>query len=315
MKPAVSVVMPCLNGERHIRMSVASVLAQTMGDFELIVVDNGSTDGTLGVLAELAEPRLRVLHQPQRGVSRARNLGLGEARAELIAFLDSDDTWSPRFLEKMCAALAEQPSAVLAYCGWQNLGLPGGRGEPFVPPDYQTPEKTITLLGGCRWPIHGCLTRAGAITAAGGFNPNLVIAEDYLLWMEVAALGAIIRVPEVLAYYHHHDGPQATRNKARSALDTLRAKQLFLQRHPEIAAAIDTATLDAQTWGKLIEEGNSLYWRGDLESARPIFRHALQAGKGSRAERMRMWPSLLPSPVHRALAWAKQQFARQAGHE
>jgi GT2 family glycosyltransferase len=305
-QPRVSVIMPCLNGEAHVQHSIDSVLAQTAGDFELIVVDNGSADGTLEVLAGIADPRLRVLSQPERGVSRARNLGVAAARAGLIAFLDSDDTWSPLFLERMCDALAQHPAAVLAYCGWQNVGLPAPRGEPFTPPDYETPDKAATLLGGCRWPIHGCVTRAEAIKAVGGFDPALMIAEDYLLWMEVAVRGPIVRVPEVLAYYHHHGGPQATRNRARAGLDTLRAKHIFLARHPDIAATIPPQTVEALTWGKLIEEGNALYWRGDYENARPIFRKALAARKGSYTECLRMLPSLLPLPIHRALGHAKR---------
>lgn len=308
MSPGISVIMPCLNGAQHLQQSVDSVLGQSRGDFELLVIDNGSTDRSLEILAAMDDPRIRVLQQPEKGVSRARNLGLAQARGAFIAFLDCDDTWTPDFLEKMSNALESDPSAVLAYCGWQNLGLPGPRGAPFIPPDYQCAEKSVALLGGCRWPIHGCISRAEAIQAAGGFNPELIIAEDYLLWMEVAIQGKILRVPEVLAFYHHHAGPQATRNRARGALDTLLAKELFLSRHPEVAMQIPPNLLEALTWGKLIEEGNTLYWRGDYESARPLFRKALSACKGRPRELLRMLPSLLPLGLHRALGKAKQRF-------
>jgi len=128
--------------------------------------------------------------------------------------------------------------AVLAYCGWQNVGMAGARGNPFIPPDYETPDKMAALLEGCRWPIHACLADARAIHEAGGFDPRLVVAEDYLLWLEVATRGPIVRVAEVLAQYQHHGGVQATKHHARAVLDTLRAKQIFLTHHPEVAAAV-----------------------------------------------------------------------------
>ncbi len=308
MTPIVSIIMPCLNGERHIQATIDSVLAQTFDDFELIVVDNGSTDRTPEILGSVNDPRLKVLTLPERGVSRARNLGLREAHGAFIAFLDSDDTWSAEFLEKMHTALASDSKAALAYCGWQNRGLPGPRGEPFVPPDYENPDKAAALLEGCRWPIHACLTRHAAIIEAGGFNTQLTIAEDYLLWMEVSVTGTIIRVPEVLAQYHHHDGVQATHNLALAVLDTLRAKQMFLHQHPKIAEQIGTSKIESLTWDKLILQGNTLHWQGDIENARPIFRKALLSGHGSLAAKLRMLPSLLPLSVHRAIIAAKERL-------
>lgn len=306
--PHISIIMPSLNSERHIQAAIDSVLAQTFGDFELIVVDNGSTDRTPEILGAVNDSRLRVLTLPERSVSLARNLGLQKARGAFIAFLDSDDTWSAEFLEKMHAALVSDPKAVLAYCGWQNLGLPGPRGEPFVPPDYENPDKAAALLEGCRWPIHACLTRHAAIIEAGGFNTRLSIAEDYLLWMEVSAIGPIIRVPEVLARYHHHEGRQTRRNHALVALDTFKAKQLFLRRHPGIAKKIGPDKTESLTWDKLIHEGNALHWQGDLENARPVFRKALLAGHGSLSAKLRMLPSLLPLSAHRAILAAKERL-------
>jgi len=304
--PLISIIMPCLNGEQHIQTAIDSVLAQTFDDFELIVVDNGSTDQTPEILGTLTDPRIRVLALQERGVSRARNRGLKEARGAFIAFLDSDDTWNGQFLEKMHTALAFDSSAVLAYCGWQNLGLSGGRGEPFIPPDYETPDKAAALLEGCRWPIHACLTRRGAIVEAGGFNTELTIAEDYLLWMDVSATGAIVRVPKVLAQYRHHGGGQATHNRALVELDTFRAKQFFLHKNPQIASLLGKALVESLTWGKLVDAGNALHWQGDIESARPIFRKALMAGKGSFSEKLRMLPSLLPLKIHHGILIARK---------
>jgi glycosyltransferase involved in cell wall biosynthesis len=309
MAPPISIIMPCLNAERHIKAAVASVLAQSFSDVELLIVDNGSTDRTREILGRLADPRIKTFNLDKRGVSFARNLGLQHACGEYIAFLDSDDTWSPEFLEKMHLALEARPDAVLAYCGWRNVGLKGPRGDPFIPPDYEGPDKFEALLEGCRWPIHGALTRRSAIITAGDFNTDLTIAEDYLLWMEVSTTGAIVRVPEVLAQYHHHDGVQATHNLALAALDTLVAKQMFLGRHPEIAAQLGPVKIESLTWGKLIQSGNALHWKGDFINARPIFRKALLAGHGSLSTKVRMLPSLLPVWLHRALLSTKARLS------
>ncbi len=97
--------------------------------------------------------------------------------------------FQPTILEKMLAALKKQPGAVLAYCGWDNLGFPGSRGKPFVPPNYDNPDMAATLLEGCRWPIHTCLTRHTAIIKAGGFNTRLTACAKYYLKQLHSRLG------------------------------------------------------------------------------------------------------------------------------
>jgi glycosyltransferase involved in cell wall biosynthesis len=250
-------------------------------------------------LRNQSDERIRVITQPNQGVSAARNNGLSLCCGEYVVFLDSDDTWAPDFLETMARVMDNHPEAVLAYCGWQNLGLPGRRSTPFVPPEYEGPGKTEALLEGCRWPIHACLTRHSAIQKVGGFDRELRIGEDYLLWMEVACIGKIMRVPEVLAFYHHHDGVQATHDQTRSALDTLKAKQIFLKHHPEVMQQLGSKRIEAITWGKFIAQANALYWKGDLVSARPLFRKALLSMYGTGRQKLRMLPSLLPLSLHR----------------
>jgi glycosyltransferase involved in cell wall biosynthesis len=302
MAPRVSIVMPCLNGEQTVLRSIRSVLEQTMTDFELIFVDNGSTDQTLRMVGDLQDPRLCILRQPERGVSRARNMGISVANSPLMAFLDSDDTWDVRFLEKMCASMTSNPDCVLAYCGWQNFGAQGGRGEPFIPPDYETPSKVDSLLRACRWPIHGCMVRTAVVAELGGFDTSLVIGEDYLLWMEIASRGRIVRNPEVLAYYHQHDGIQATRNQVTAVMDTFRAKMIFLGRHPDVVESLGKDRIAELTWGEFINHANDLYWNSNIDAAHPLFRFALRNLRGSFKEKLRMLPSLLPLPAHRVVA-------------
>jgi glycosyltransferase involved in cell wall biosynthesis len=301
MPPAVSIVMPCHDALAHLPASVGSVLAQGFGDWELIAVDDGSRDGTLAWLRAQTDPRIRVHSQTNQGVSAARNAGLHLTRGNYVAFLDADDTWSPDFLARMHAALDSRPDAVLAYCGWQNLGLPGGRGEPFVPPDYETPDKESTLFAGCRWPIHAALTRTASIHRAGGFDTRLRIAEDYLLWLRLAGRTAVVNVPEVLANYHFHGGSQATANHVLVAIDFWRAQRFYLRENPSFARRLGHRRRRELTLGRLKEAGFRRYWAGDLDSARPIFRLVMRHGHGSFSDWKYMLPAWLPATFHARL--------------
>lgn len=305
--PAVSIIMPCYNAARFLPTSVGSVLAQTFPDWELIAVDDGSTDDTVEALAAFNDPRIRVLQQSNAGVSSARNRAISEAQSPYLAFLDADDTWAPEFLATMHAALRARADAVLAYCGWQNVGLPGPRGEPFIPPDYEGPSKIHTLFAGCRWPIHAALVSSDAVRRAGGFNPALTRAEDYLLWLEVAAQGQIIRVAEVLAFYHFHGDTQASADRGQAALQHLKAQMLFLGRHPDFARAIGDRRREF-LYGELLQRGYECYWKRDLVCARKIFREVMKHGYGRPNDWLYMLPSWLPENLHRNLLGLRERL-------
>lgn len=297
----ISVITPCYNGERFINRAVQCVLGQSYAELEHIVVDDGSSDGSLERLGSIHDSRLRTISQVNRGVSSARNRGIEAARGEFIAFLDADDTWEPTILEKLLSGLTQRTGAALAYCGWQNVGLLGGQGEPYVPPDYEGPDKTIELLASCRWPIHATLTRAEAIRAAGGFNPAYRNSEDFALWLRVAIDRPIVRVAEVLAYYHFHGGVQASGNRLNAALQHWQAQLDFLAERPDISEKLGRRKVRQATHGELLHEGMTAYWQRDLTTARAIFRRVMRHGYGAVAQWRYMLPALLPLPVHRTL--------------
>ena len=299
--PVVSVIMPCFNSAETLATSVASALGQSMRDIELIVVDNDSSDQTVSIVESIRDTRIRILHQPIRGVSAARNMGIKAARGKFIAFLDSDDTWAAGCLAKLCAALASRPDAVLAYCGWQNVGLPGARSAPFVPPDYEQPNKIETLLAGCRWPIHAALTRTEAIREAGGFDTRFAYAEDFGLWLHVAAFARIIRVPEVLAFYHHRDIPRASPDLIRAVCQLRAMQRDFLRRHPDVGQRLGQRMVRHIVDGELLRRGMEFYWAGHLDVAHGIFRMVLKDGYLQPAVLRYLLPALLPRSVFRAL--------------
>lgn len=307
--PGVSIIMPCYDAAAHLPASVGSVLAQTFADWELIAVDDGSRDGTLAWLQAQTDGRIRAVTQPNRGVSAARNAGLDLARGRFVAFLDADDTWAADFLEKMLAALQARPGAVLAYCGWQNLGLPGDRGAPFVPPDYENAHKAETLFAGCRWPIHAALVRREAVLEAGGFDPALSNAEDYALWLRIATAAPIVRLPEVLAFYHFHGNGQASADHARAALQHWRAQLKYLAVHPGLRVTLGPSRTRELTTGQLLKCGYARYWQRDLPAARAIFRAVMRQGYGTLTDWRYMLPAWLPESWHR---WLIVQRDRKA---
>ena len=303
MHQTISVIMPCYNAGLHLPASVGSLQAQSYTDWELVIVDDGSTDDSWHVLQQLthADSRIRVFQQPNAGAAAARNRALQEARGAYTAFLDADDTWHPEFLEAMLTALAANPDAGIAYCGWQNIGLGKGRDEPFIPPEYENSDKVESLLGGCRWPIHGALVRTHIIKDAGCFDENLSSCMDYDLWLRLGTTHPLVRVPRVLAYYHHHGGDQITRNRARIALNHWRAQRKYLRANPNVINVLGGKRIRQLTTGELLHRGFVSYWKRDLPAARKIFRAVMKQGYGTLSDWIYMLPALLPESWHRRL--------------
>jgi hypothetical protein len=204
------------------------------------------------------------------------------------------------FLSKMVAALDES-AADIAYCGWQNVGLPGGRGQRFVPDDYSKMDKVDVLLRNARWPVHGAVSRKEVITSAGGFDPTLTSCADFDLWLRVAPFCKLVLVPEVLAYYRFHDGPQITKNHVRMARNVWMIQKSFISRNPQAVAHLGKKRLAELTDGELLQRGYVRYWQRDLQSARSIFRLVMRSGYGTLRDWRYMLPALLPLPLHRAL--------------
>lgn len=306
-QPGISVIMPCHNSSATVSQSIQSVLQQTYDDFELIIIDDGSVDDTLDIISVFDDSRVHLIKQRNTGVCEARNNALEISRGKYIAFLDSDDTWAPECLERLHDALNKDQDSMLAYCGWQNTGVAGPRGDPFIPPDYETPNKLVVLLKSCRWPIHATLTRRETIREHGAFDNRFRTAEDFYLWLKISTSAKIVLVPEVLAYYHHHAGPQVSKNRAQVALDQWQAQKAFIQENPDIVKRINKKDISLITDGELLKKGFDCYWKRQLEPAREIFHQVMKTGYGSMKDWMYMLPSLLPAGIHRLLLKASDK--------
>ena len=198
--PQVSVVIPAYNRAATIAAAIESVLRQTWGDFELIVVDDGSTDGTLAAAAEVEDPRVRLVANPRNmGAAGARNTGVAEARGTWVAFQDSDDEWLPGKLEKQMARLAANPDFVGAYCGLLTVGgldaRPGERTElRYVPdPSVKPAEGDILepLLERNMISTQTLVVRRDIFLALGCFDEATTPIEDWDFALRLAHRGSI----------------------------------------------------------------------------------------------------------------------------
>ncbi|MEW5943859.1 MAG: glycosyltransferase [Pseudomonadota bacterium] len=306
----VSVIIPCYNGERFLREAIDSALAQTYSPVEIIVVDDGSTDGSAAIMASFGD-RIRVVRQPNAGLPEARNVGIRSSQGAMLAFLDADDYWERDFLARMVEAL-DRTGAGIAYCGWQNVGLPGPRGQPFVPPDYEAdPAKLEKLVGGVRWPVHAAVVRREVVDSVGGFDPALESCEDFAFWIRAATVWPLALVPETLAYYRHH-GNQMTSKRLMIVRNHFRVQRQFLRERPEVARKLGRRRVRALTYGELLRKGYELYWQRDLASARKVFRMVMRAGYGGLGDWKYMLPALLPRSWHRALIGFVERHGKAA---
>lgn len=183
MAPRVSVIIPTYNRADLVQQALASVKAQTYRDFEIVVVDDGGTDGTFEVLS--ADREIRVLrHAGRRGVSAARNTGIHAARGEWLAFLDSDDLWQPDKLARQIFWLEGQPELLICQTGetWVRRGVRVNK-----PLSHRQVGGKIFLpsLRRCMISPSAVVLHRRLISDHGGFDETLPAAEDYDLWLRL----------------------------------------------------------------------------------------------------------------------------------
>ena len=160
MPPPVSVVVPTYNSPALLRATLDSVFAQTFADFELVVIDDGSTDDTPAMLASIADPRLRVVRQANAGIGHARNRGIDESRGTYVALLDHDDLWHPEKLATQVAFLREHPDCAGCCTPWERTDRPGVsmfRKSVICDTDGVVNHPVATLATGCDFLITSCI--------------------------------------------------------------------------------------------------------------------------------------------------------------
>ena len=195
--PAVSVLIPVHDGAPWVRDAVASVLAQTEGDLELIVIDDGSTDATPGILERVSDSRLRVERQERVGLTRSLNRALALARAPLVARLDAYDLALPERLERQRAFLAAHAEVGLLGTGAREVDEAGRTAREVRPP---ADDRAIRRALIRRNPfVHSSvMMRRSVLERVGGYDEALPVAQDYDLWMRMSRLTRLANLPELL---------------------------------------------------------------------------------------------------------------------
>lgn len=203
--PRVSVIIPAYNAARTLRQAVESVLAQTYRSFEVVVVDDGSTDGTAATLAGMPEA-VKCFRQDNAERSIARNNAISHARGEILAFLDADDYWAPRKLERQMALLDANPKLDVVFSYAAAFDPANGRtlrvlGTDFTPRNGLGFDAFEDLALRTSLPALTVVARAARVAEAGFFDRDICDIEDWDLWLRLAVRCTMDLVPEVLAYY------------------------------------------------------------------------------------------------------------------
>jgi len=198
--PKVSVIIPCYNQSKYLKECLDSVTAQTFQDFEVIIIDDGSTDfESKLIFKNLKYPKTKIIHQKNQGLVAARNNGISLSKGKYILPLDADDKIASHFLEKAVKILDHHP----------NIGIVGGKTKlfgikegDFKLPVYQFPD---ILRGNCL--VCSCLFRRSDYKKVGGYNPNMKYGlEDWDFWLSLIETGRdVYQFDEIFLYYRQHN--------------------------------------------------------------------------------------------------------------
>ncbi len=203
MPAQISVVIPLYNKQDEIARCLRSVLAQTFGDFEVVVIDDGSTDASADRAVTFTDPRIRIIHQVNGGLAAARNRGAAEARTEKIAYLDADDTWLPEHLAQVMRLFEKVPEAGLVLTAyWIDRGG-GMRRRVRLPRQYISRDAQVrdyfALPNGKTLPSASAVSRRAQMEV-GGFRQ--MFGEDIDFFLRVAAIGTVAYGREATAVWH-----------------------------------------------------------------------------------------------------------------
>mgnify|MGYP000879903501 CR=1 FL=1 len=196
-----SIVIPLYNKELSIKKTLQSVLAQSYQKFEIIIINDGSTDNSIRVIETINDARIRLIHQENQGVSSARNRGIQEAKYDWIAFLDADDLWTTEHLQEIIIMMQKFPEEKVFATSFQfsdkRTMFKHPRREPIFKIDNYFKEATKEILI-CTDVI---VTHKNVVKSIGGFNEKLKWGEDWDLWTRIARKYPIIKSQKITAEY------------------------------------------------------------------------------------------------------------------
>lgn len=269
----VSVIIPTYNRADLIGQTLQSVLAQTYTEFEILVVDDGSTDGTVGLLNTYDQPQVRIIRQANQGEGMARNAGIRAARGEYLAFVDSDDLWEPTKLERQMDILGRSKERSWAFCDAYVFESETGRklytfSQRCHTSTNFTPQKLLLCdyIASPTPVIHSSI-----FEEVGLFNTS-PIAADWDMWLRIASRYPIHFVSDVLAGYRIHGG-MVSRNQSPLRMhyycvETIERAATLI---PDVYGPVRRRALSAQAR----RTGRMFVSRGQLREARALFTQAI----------------------------------------
>lgn len=234
--PAVSVVMAVKDGERYVEKAVRSVLGQTLRNFELIVVDDGSSDMTPEILDRFADARMRVITQPNHGLAESLNKGVRVARSSLIARMDADDIAEPERLERQVSFMMERPEVGLLGTAALIIDEKGTQVRQWTPPlDDAVIRRELIRANQFAHP--SVMFRKDVFEAVGGYA-DMPYAQDYDLWLRMAGCCKLANLPEPLVRRRETEGQFGTGRETEQVRWAVKARVGALKRgdYPPVAA-------------------------------------------------------------------------------
>jgi glycosyltransferase involved in cell wall biosynthesis len=233
--PRVTVLIGCWNNAPTLPRAIDSILAQTLSDLELIVVDDGSTDQSAEIADRYEDPRLRRLELEHMGIARSLNRGMEAARAPVVAFQDADDYSGPERLERQLAALEARSQVAVVGCWMDEVDEAGRPLEPRQPRLEGSVGPELVRFN----PIPGtsAMVRRAAALDAGGFDPTFRFAADYDLWSRLSDQSEIVCLGEVLAVRQMSSAQAGSRNERDQIREGLRIRRERIRRRRDLGAA------------------------------------------------------------------------------
>jgi len=213
----ISVIIPLYNKEKYISETLQSVIAQTYTTFEVIVVNDGSTDRSMEVVSAISDQRLKIITLENSGVSVARNTGIKAAVYDWVSFLDGDDYWAPNFLEEMVAAIARFPEKKIFAGGRSRIfqGLIERYWKKYLPEDGETKVINYYKVISRFLPMvnsSNAVIKRSHFDLVGLFRPGQRQHEDHDLWLRLAVNESVVFVNKELSYYRKTDENTASQN-------------------------------------------------------------------------------------------------------
>jgi glycosyltransferase involved in cell wall biosynthesis len=306
--PQVAVIVPCYNVASCLARALNSVFAQTYTDLRVYAVDDGSADGTLKAL-ESYGMRCCIASQPHAGAAAARNRAIRMSDAPYIAFLDADDEWLPRKLERQIA-LMEQDNELGLVCSLCAVRGPQDHTYPlFKLPDATGPGKLFAQLASdCFVTTPTVLVRRRCLEDVGLFQESLVVSEDFNLWLRIAARWRIALLPEVLAITHKREGSLSVNISPRKRLQSgVVALQDVQSRCPDLSLA-ETYALRRALAQRRYFYGSWLLSADEKFSARRELLSALQLHPGHVKAAAKLLLSSLPGGTFKLLSSIKARL-------